>query len=59
MWRRGDRDDIKVSRQPAQNTAAAKLLHLNQQHDLGLGEAGGKTLTPKQSITADQQSRNY
>lgn len=46
MWRSIDRDNIKVSSQPAVNTAAersllkasAALLHFNQQHDLGLGD---------------------
>lgn len=63
MWRSIDRDNIKVSSQPVDNTAelvSAALLHFNQQHDLGLGEAGGQTLRPKQSITStDQQSRKY
>lgn len=44
MWRSIDRDNIKVSSQPGDSSllkVSAALLHFNQQHDLGLGKAGG------------------
>lgn len=49
-WRSIERDNIKVSSQPVDNTAAESggcrrcqqaTLHFNQQHDLGPGDAGG------------------
>lgn len=71
MWRSIDRDNIKVSSQPVDNTGVAAEqegeglcsllkvsvapLDFNQQHDLGPGEAGGWTLKPKQSITSTDQ----